>query len=73
MVVRKRRAAIPKPPRHIRMMVKRSGFDIVAEFRDLPVANMKWGTLMDIAPALRRQVGTGLLLERQVRRAKDKG
>ena len=72
-VVRKRRAAIPKPPRHIRMMVERPGFDVVAEFRDLPVANMKWGTLMDIAPALRRQVGTGLLLERQVRRAKGKG
>ena len=28
---------------------------------------------MDIAPALRRQVGTGLLLERQVRHTKGKG
>ena len=71
--VRKRRAAVPKPPRHIRMMIERPGFDVVAEFRDLPVANMKWGMLMDIAPALRRQVGTGLLLERQAKRAKGKG
>ena len=70
--VRKRRAGLPKPPRHIRIMIERSGFDVVAEFRDLPVANMKWGMLMDIAPAIRRQVGTGLLLERQAKRAKGK-
>ena len=44
----------PKPPRPIRMMVGRPGFDIVAEFRDLPVTNLRWGTLMDMAPALRR-------------------
>ena len=71
--VRKRRAAVPRPPRHLRMMIERPGFDVVAEFRDLPVSNMKWETLMDIAPALRRQVGTGLLLERQVKRTKGKG
>ena len=72
-VVRKRRAAVPKPPRHIRMMIERPGFDVVVEFRDLLVANMKWRTLMDIAPALHRQFGTGLLLERQAKRAKGKG
>ena len=33
-VVRKRRAAIPKPPRYIRMMVECPGFDVVAEFPD---------------------------------------
>ena len=70
---RKRRVVIPKPPRHIRMMVERPSFDVVAEFRDLPVANLKWGMLMDMAPALRRQVGTGLLLERQAKRGKGKG
>ena len=64
---------IPKPHRHIQMMVERPSFDVVAEFRDLPVANLKWGMLMDMAPALRRQVGTGLLLERQAKRGKGKG
>ena len=54
------------------MMIGRPGFDIVAEFRDLPVTNMKWGTLMDMAPALRRQIGAGLLLERRERKAKGK-
>ena len=71
--MRKKRPAVPKPPRHIRMMIERPGYDVVAEFRDLPVSNLKWGMLMDIAPALRRQVGTGLLLERQARKAKGKG
>ena len=58
----------PKAPRPIRMMIGRPGFDIVAEFRDLPVSNLRWGTLMDMAPALRRQIGAGLLLERRERR-----
>ena len=58
----------PKAPRPIRMMIGRPGFDIVAEFRDLPVSNLQWGTLMDMAPALRRQIGAGLLLERRERR-----
>lgn len=71
--VRKWRAAVPKPPRHIRMKIERPGFDVIAEFRDLPVANMKWRMLMDIAPALCRQVGKGLLLERQAKGAKGKG
>ena len=62
----------PKHPRPIRMMVGRPGFDIVAEFRDLLVSNLKWGTLMDMAHALRRQIGAGLLLERRERKAKGK-
>ena len=37
------------------------------------MTNMKWGTLMDMAPALRRQIGAGLLLERRERRVKGKG
>ena len=62
----------PKAPRPIRMMIGRPGFDIVAEFRDLPVTNLRWGTLMDMAPALRRQIGAGLLLERRERKAKPR-
>ena len=69
---RKAKRGAPKPPRPICMMIGRPGFDIVAEFRDLPVTNMKWGTLMDMAPALRRQIGAGLLLERRERKAKGK-
>ena len=64
---RKAKRGGPKPPRPIRMMIGRPGFDIVAEFRDLPVTNLKWGELMDMAPALRRQIGAGLLLERRER------
>ena len=71
--VRKRWVAVARPPRHIRMIIERPSFDVVAEFRDLPVANVKWGMLMDIAPALSRQAGTGLLLERQAKRTKGKG
>jgi hypothetical protein len=70
---RKAKRGTPKPPRPIRMMVGRPGFDIVAEFRDLPVTNLRWGTLMDMAPALRRQIGAGLLLERRERKSKQKG
>ena len=62
----------PKPPRPIRMMIGRPGFDIVAEFRDLPVTNHQWGTLMDMAPALRRQIGAGLLFERRDRKPRQK-
>ena len=54
------------------MMIGRPGFDIVAEFRDLSVTNLKWGTLLDMAPALRRQIGVGLLLERREHKAKGK-
>ena len=61
----------PKAPRHIRMMVGHEGFDVLAEFRDMPVANLKWGALLDMAPSLRRVVGTGLLLEQQPRKAKQ--
>ena len=71
--VRKKRAAVPWPPRQTHMMIERPGFDVVAEFSDLPVSNMKCRTLMDFAPALRRQVGTGLRLERQVKCTKGKG
>ena len=71
--VRRARCEAPKPPRPIRMMFGQPGFDIVAEFRELPVTNMKWGTLMDMAPAVRRQIGAGLLLERQERRVKGNG
>ena len=39
--VRKKRAAVPRPPRHVCMMIERPGFDMVAEFRDLPISNMK--------------------------------
>ena len=62
----------PKPPRKIRMMMGHPGFDVLAEFRDMPVNNLKWGALLDIAPALRRIVGTGLLLERLAKKAKGK-
>ena len=55
------------------MMIEHPSFDVVAEFRDLPVTNLKWGMLMDMAPSLHRQVGTGLLLERKARRTKGKG
>ena len=68
----KTKRGLPKGPRPIRMMIGRPGFDVVAEFRDLPVTNLRWGTLMDMAPALRRQIGTGLLLERRERKAKPK-
>ena len=71
-VVRRPKRGAPRPPRKIRMMVGHPEFNIVAEFRDLPVTNLKWGTLMDMAPALRRQIGTGLLLERRERKAKGK-
>ena len=70
--VRNRRAAVPRPPWHIWMMIERSSFDLVAEFSDLPVTNMKWEKLMDRVPALRRQVGTGLFLERHAKRRKGK-
>ena len=61
----------PKAPRHIRMMVGQESFDVLAEFRDMPVANLKWGALLDMAPSLMRVVGTGLLLEQQPRKAKQ--
>ena len=50
-----------------------AGYDVLAEFRDMPVQNLKWGALLDIAPALRRTVGTGLLLERVASKSKGKG
>ena len=62
----------PKPPRKIRMMMGHAGFDVLAEFREMPVNNLKWGALLDIAPALRRIVGTGLLLERLAKKPKGK-
>ena len=71
--VRRAKRGAPKPPRPIRMMSGRPGFEIGAEFRELPVTNMKWGTLMDMATALRRQIGAGLLLEHRERRVKGKG
>ena len=30
-----------KAPRHIHMMVGQEAFDVLAEFRDMPVANLK--------------------------------
>ena len=65
----------PKAPRHIRMMLGQKGFDVLAEFREMPVTGLKWGALLDMAPSLRRVVGTGLLLEqlpRKPRTQKDK-
>ena len=69
----KRARRQPKPPRRIRMMMGEVGYDVLAKFRDMPVQNLKWGALLDIAPALRRTVGTGLLLERVARKSKGKG
>ena len=71
-VERRAKRGAAKPPRPIRMMIGRPGFDVVAEFRDLPVTNMRWGTLMDMAPARRRQIGAGLLLERRERKTRGK-
>lgn len=55
------------------MMMGEVGYDVLAEFRDMPVQNLKWGALLDIAPALRRTVGTGLLLEQVAWKSKGKG
>ena len=60
----------PKAPRRIRMMLGHEGFDVLAEFREMPVTGLKWGALLDMAPSLRRTVGTGLLLEQQPRKPK---
>ena len=61
----------PKAPRHIRMITGQEGFDVLAEFREMPVPNLKWGSLLDMAPSLRRVVATGLLLEQQPRKKKS--
>jgi len=61
-----------REPRRIRMMLGHTGFNVLAEFRDIPVKNLKWGELLDIAPALRRTVGTGLLLEPLPKKRKGK-
>jgi hypothetical protein len=37
----KRIKSVPKPLRHIRMMLGETGFDVMAEFRNLPVENLK--------------------------------
>jgi hypothetical protein len=63
----------PKAPRRIRMMMGQTGFDVLAEFKDMPVNNLKWGAFLDIAPALRCTIGTGLLLERSAHKSKGKG
>ena len=65
-----KKVCTPKAPRHIRMMLGQPGFDVLAEFREMPVPNLKWGALLDMAPSLRRVVGTGLLLEQQPRKPK---
>ena len=62
----------PKPPHQIRMMMGHARSNVLAEFRDMPMNNLKWGALLDIAPALRRIVGTGLLLERLTKKQKGK-
>ena len=64
-VVRKqvKQVCTPKAPWHIRMMVGQEAFDVHVEFRDMPVANLKWGALLDMAPSLRRVIGMGLLLK----------
>ena len=58
----------PKAPRHIRMMLGQTGFNVLAEFREMPVTGLKWGALLDMAPSLRRVIGTGLLLEQLLRK-----
>ena len=65
-----KRVRTPKAPRRIRMMLGQEGFDVLAEFREMPVQGLKWGALLDLAPSLRRVVGTGLLLEQQPRKPK---
>lgn len=49
-----------------------TGFVVLAKFLDMPVNNIKWGALLDITPALRRIVGTGLLLELLTKKQKGK-
>lgn len=51
----------------IRMMKEMIPPDIVAQLRDTPVSGLCWGTLFDLAPAVRRDVAKGLVLERPPR------
>lgn len=62
-VIRRAKREPPRPPEQIRMMVGLPEFNIVAALLDLPVPKLKWGTLMDMATAGRRQIGAGLLFE----------
>jgi hypothetical protein len=52
------------------MMVSSNRYDALAEFKKLPVVGLRWGDLLDLAPAVRRSVGTGLLLEEIPRKKK---
>ena len=61
----------PKVRRRIRMMLGHEGFDVLAEFQEIPVTGLKWGALLDMAPSLRWKVGTGFLQEQQPRKPKS--
>jgi hypothetical protein len=65
-----RKPKVPTPARQVRMMVGSNRYDAVAEFKKLPVVGLTWGDLLDLAPAVRRSVGTGLLLEQIPRKKK---
>lgn len=52
----------PKPP--IRMMKGVITDNIVARLRDTPVAGLSWGSLLDLAPAIRRDVAKALVQEK---------
>ena len=53
-------------------MMGEVGCDILAEFRDIPVQNLKWGAIRVIAPALRHTFSKLPLLESVAPKAKGK-
>lgn len=58
----------------IRLMRGRPTYDFVDAFRKAPVTDLTWGSLMDIAPVIRRDVAHQLVQERMKRLVpKDKG
>lgn len=67
---RTEKAAVEQP---IRMMKDLIPSDIVAQLRDTPVSGLCWGTLFDLAPAVRRDVAKGLIQERLPKARKPPG
>lgn len=57
----------------IRMMQAMQTVDIVACLRDTPVSGLNWGTLLELAPSVRRDVAKGLVQERIVTERPKKG
>ncbi|RPB06276.1 hypothetical protein P167DRAFT_580812, partial [Morchella conica CCBAS932] len=65
----------PKPAeskRPIRMMKGVIPEDVVQRLRDTKIEGLTWGALFDLAPAARRDVAKGLVLERVARAPKEK-